>query len=112
MSLSKIRFLLPATLLLLVPASVHAQLAAANEASPPREIAQFFNDLPGVHAQDLLNEPSKVVCEQIVQHRPGVEPTNGLRYHVLNSCSDEGGPAFQSPQLPLSLEREKRGLGY
>ena len=106
------RILLPATLLLLVPVSVQAQLAAAPETSPTFEVVQFFNDLPGVRPAEPLNAPSRVVCEQIVERRPGVEPSNGQRYNALNSCSQDGGPVFRSPQLPLSLEREKRGLGY
>lgn len=78
----------------------------------PQQLAQFFTDLPGVEPQEPLNAPSDVVCEQVVQRRDGTEPTNGQRYNVLNSCSRKGGPEFRSPQLPLSLEREKRGLGY
>jgi len=95
-----------------MPLSVQAQLAPVHEGSPPLQVVQFFNDLPGVQPPEPLNAPSRVVCEQIVERRPGVEPSNGESYTVLNSCSRDGGPAFQSPQLPLSLEREKRGLGY
>lgn len=87
-------------------------LAGDAGSARPAELAQFFTDLPGVEPQEPLNAPSDVVCEQVVQRREGTEPTNGLRYNVLNRCSSKGGPEFQSPQLPLSLEREKRGLGY
>ena len=89
-----------------------APLPALADDAAPVELAQFFTDLPGVEPQEPLNAPSDVVCEQIVERREGTEPTNGQRYNILNSCSRKGGPEFRSPQLPLSLEREKRGLGY
>ncbi len=104
------KILPPALLLLLAPVSLQAQVVA--DESWSIEMAQFFTDLPGVQPQAPLNAPSEVVCEQIVQRRAGVEPTNGERYNILNSCSRDGGPTFQSPQLPLSLEREKRGFDY
>ncbi|WP_075290724.1 hypothetical protein [Pararhizobium arenae] len=96
----------------LVPTAVLPAGAMAQDISPSSEVAQVFNDLPGVQPQEPLNAPNKVVCEQIVERRPGVEPTNGPLYHVLNSCSSDGGLVFRSPMLPRSLERLKRGLPY
>lgn len=93
-------------------AVVQPVLAGDRNGAGSIELAQFFNDLPGVQPQEPLNAPSDVVCEQVLQRREGTEPTNGQRYDILNRCSHKGGPEFQSPQLPLSLEREKRGLGY
>lgn len=108
MQISKTTISMMAGLALLAPLPTLADVGRAG----PVELAQFFTDLPGVEPQEPLNAPSDVVCEQIVERREGTEPTNGQRYNILNSCSRKGGPEFRSPQLPLSLEREKRGLGY
>jgi hypothetical protein len=112
MYLSCFRVWLPTILLLAAPAAVAAADHLVAGRGQEVEIAQVFNDLPGVQPQDILNAPNKVVCEQIIERRPGVEPTHGPLYHVLNSCSSENGPVFRSPLLPRSLERLKRGLPY
>lgn len=76
--------------------------------------AQTYRDLPGVRKMEPLNSNGdNVVCDQILVDRDyPFESSRGPRYDTVYKCRRGDGPVFQGSDLPPSLYREKRGLGY
>ncbi|MBP1871259.1 hypothetical protein LPJGGPFB_00594 [Ensifer adhaerens] len=79
-------------------------------------LAQNYTDLPGVRPMDPLNDNGdKVVCEQSLIDRDypfESSSRGGPRYDTIYNCRRGDGPVFQGTDLPPSLYRQKRGLGY
>ncbi|WP_457587450.1 hypothetical protein [Ensifer canadensis] len=79
-------------------------------------LAQNYTDLPGVRPMDPLNDNGdKVVCEQTLVDRDypfESSARGGPRYDTIYNCRRGDGPVFQGSDLPPSLYRQKRGLGY
>ncbi|OAP41390.1 hypothetical protein AU381_05850 [Sinorhizobium glycinis] len=92
--------------------SFSANAGLADEAPP--QLAQSFQDLPGVQPLNPLQDGESTVCEQVFIDRYGpFEPSHGRpRYDTIYRCRKGDGPVFQSGRLPPSLERQKRGLNY
>ena len=78
--------------------------------------AQTYRDLPGVRQMDPLNSGGDhIVCEQtFVDRNYPFESTARGRpvYDTIYNCRRGDGPVFQGSDLPPSLYRQKRGLGY
>ncbi|OCO98680.1 MULTISPECIES: hypothetical protein [unclassified Ensifer] len=91
-------------------------LALAIGLSAVPAAAQTYRDLPGVRQMDPLNGAGdKVVCEQtFVDRNYPFESTARGRpiYDTIYNCRRGDGPVFQGSDLPPSLYRQKRGLGY
>lgn len=104
------------TMTSLRPALVLSTLAVALALSATSVPAQTYRDLPGVRQMDPLNgNGDQIVCEQtFVDRNYPFESTARGRpiYDTIYNCSRGGGPVFQGSDLPPSLYRQKRGLGY
>ncbi|MGE6783257.1 hypothetical protein ACQKGL_12140 [Ensifer adhaerens] len=78
--------------------------------------AQTYRDLPGVRQMDPLNGGGdQIVCEQtFVDRNYPFESSarGGPIYDTVYNCRRGDGPVFQGSDLPPSLYRQKRGLGY
>ncbi|HEV7304589.1 MAG TPA: hypothetical protein VGO12_00135 [Ensifer sp.] len=78
--------------------------------------AQTYRDLPGVRQMEPLNGGGdQTVCEQtFVDRNYPFESTARGRpiYDTIYNCRRGDGPVFQGSDLPPSLYRQKRGLGY
>ncbi|WP_077962770.1 hypothetical protein [Ensifer adhaerens] len=97
-------------------ASTLSTLALAVTLSAMPAAAQTYRDLPGVRQMDPLNGGGdQVVCEQtFVDRNYPFESTARGRpiYDTIYNCRRGDGPVFQGSDLPPSLYRQKRGLGY
>lgn len=89
-------------------------LALAFAATPAP--AETYRDLPGVREMDPLNgNGDRIVCQQtFVDRNYPFESTARGRpiYDTIYNCRRGDGPVFQGSDLPPSLYRQKRGLGY
>ncbi|HEV7317077.1 MAG TPA: hypothetical protein VGO04_00490 [Ensifer sp.] len=101
--------------------SLHSALALSTLAlaitlSAMPAAAQTYRDLPGVRQMDPLNGGGdQIVCEQsFVDRNYPFESTARGRpiYDTIYNCRRGDGPVFQGSDLPPSLYRQKRGLGY
>lgn len=91
-------------------------LALAVTISAMPAAAQTYRDLPGVRQMDPLNGGGdQTVCEQtFVDRNYPFESSarGGPIYDTVYNCRRGEGPVFQGSDLPPSLYRQKRGLGY
>ncbi|MGF6254218.1 hypothetical protein [Ensifer sp. LBL] len=98
------------------PALALSTLALAIGLAAVPAPAQTYRDLPGVRQMDPLNGGGdQTVCEQtFVDRNYPFESSarGGPVYDTIYNCRRGDGPVFQGSDLPPSLYRQKRGLGY